>query len=486
MSVTRAATVPAAIGAAAIGAALLLGGCLLRPGPEELERLIEHRGRVYSTVVFSRQPGEDERPIEELRRTLDYWTASAPPGAAPRWRGILVPDRDELYRDLARAIDDGAPSITLRSYIYDGIGIDALTLVDYLDGSGTLIGYDSVAYQPPLEKRRAPATVGWDDMAWWEWPQLVIDVPVALVIGVKELAFEIVKSPFSAIESGFHGTAFERRLPMTPVTLERAALGFVEDWRNGIDAFTWRFRVRRRHTPLDTFRDLLGAVPLVGPLFDHKTPPAGPHGPVVSRGPDEIIVTQGIHADSASEQMIHPLEAALREAAPPDVEVWTSPYRYGGVADVVWSLFNFSNGFGYDLARDIVFHRGVAPGESVEIVGFSGGAQRAVVASRALRHAGVTVDRIVGIAGPVNGFSCARESHLLLARNFILDPVVLAARVTEVLYPFPSNVQIHAIPSGGPHNTPYLPHPETRAPFLAYDEALERVRAAEDFPPDDS
>ena len=60
--------------------AVLVGlGCLVYPGPVELERVQKKRGRVYETVLYTRQSpsnkGTRVRPLSELRATLAYWTA---------------------------------------------------------------------------------------------------------------------------------------------------------------------------------------------------------------------------------------------------------------------------------------------------------------------------------------------------------------------------------------------------------------------------
>ena len=99
-----------------------------------------------------------------------------------------------------------------------------------------------------------------------------------------------------------------------------------------------------------------------------------------------MAISQGIHAGDATEQFAAAWRRRLEEVRPGTPAV-TVPYRYGGVADVIWSILNISHGFGYDMAADIVFVRGVEPGEAVDLAGFSGGGQRAVVATRALRSA---------------------------------------------------------------------------------------------------
>ena len=458
----------------ALVAVAALGGCLVHPGPVELARLVERRGSPWAVTVFRSAPGEGEYSLAELRATMAWWNGSRP-GGAPRWRGVLAPEPEDLYARIIARIDGGEDAITLTAYRYDAVGLEVLSLVDYTTtAGGAPLGRDHVVYAPvaPPEGGRAP--LGYDWMRWWEYPQLLLDYPVALVIGLKELAGEIVKSPVSALESGWHSFIAEHRFPLAPLCLERAALGFVEDWRNGWTALTWRFRARAPHTPLDTVRDFLGAVPLVGPVFDFKSPPprlfeAGESATPRTR---RIHVGQGIHCDSAEEQMTLAWEHVVADLRP-DAQVVGAPFRYGGVADVAWSMLGISSGFGYELAADAALRSDLAPGEAVELIGFSGGLQRSLAAARALRQGGVTVNAIVGIAGPSMGFSCARRTTRLLASPSWRDPVVVAARFADSINAFPSNIADVGVTSPAGHFAPYLPNGRTRTPRRSYAAAFE-------------
>ncbi|MBI4602574.1 MAG: hypothetical protein HY721_11500 [Planctomycetes bacterium] len=458
--------------ALALALAALAPGCLFHPAREGLSRLKVHRGAPWAVTTFRAAPLEEgERPLSELRETLEHWLG---PGARgePRWRGALEPEPADLYERLAAAIDGGAGSITLTAYRYDAAGLDSITLVDYTDERGVLLGSDHVAFPvlpaPPGGRR----STGYGSLAWWEYPQLLLDYAVYGVLGLKELAGEAVKSPLSFLSAGWIGPLSEGRSPVSPVSLERAALAVAEDWRNGWTALTWRFRVRSRHTPLDLLRDAIAAVPIAGPLFDHRAPPADSAPPAST---SRIAVTQGIHIGGGDEQYLAAWVRALEEARP-GVVVGAAPYRYGSLFDTLWSLLNISHGMGYDLAARLVFEEDVGPGDSVEIVGFSGGAQRALAAARALRSGGITVHRIAGVAGPMAGSSCARETVLLLAEPATDDPVVLTAHLVASLFPIlPSNVEVSTVPGAGGHHVPFLPDGATRAPRLGYARRLAEV-----------
>lgn len=447
--------------------------CLFLPGPEALKRIESQRPDVpYARVVFRTEPLEGEHSLAELRSTLEFWTARGVDGE-PRWRSVLVPKPEDLYTQLLAAIDSGeADGMTLVSYKYDTAGTDDITLVDYVASGGRLVGYDHLdRITPPPRSSRGPF-IGYEDMRWWEYALLVVDLPVYLAIGVKEFAGEILRSPISVLDNGWLGTAVEGRSPVSPVCFERAAAAFVEDWKDGFTALTWRFRTRRRHTPLDLTRELLGAVPIVGPVFDHKSPP----GRTGAAPPTTVVaLSQGIHAGSDSEQWMQSLEKGVRETFPAQ-RVVTLPYRYGGAFDSVWSLLNISSGTGYEAARELVFEHGVGPADGLVLIGFSGGAQRLVAATHALRHAGVHVNRMISVAGPISGFSCAVDNVVLLGDDTISDPVVLTAHAVDWFYfPIPSNFRRVTVKGGGVHRLPYFPKGDTREPESGYIQVLEAV-----------
>ena len=340
--------------------------------------------------------------------------------------------------------------------------------MDYFDSDDNHLGWDFQSYSEVKTPPGGPTTIGYDDMSWWEYPHFLIDVPVYLAIGLKEFAGEIVKSPLSVLDVGWFDPMAEGRTPVSPVCFTRAGRAFVEDWRDGWTALSWRFRARRQHTPLDLLRDLLGATPLVGPVFDHHSPPETTGAPAPTSA---MIVGQGIHSGGSDRQFTLAWEKALREKRP-DIEVFTVPFRYGGVFDVMWSLFNISHGSAHDAAAQLVFDHGIAPGDTIEMTGFSGSVQRFFVATRLLRLAGVRVEQVVGVAAPASGGSCAVRNTLLLGTDPIADPVLLSTHATRLLFPFPSNIEVRWVEGAGGHHTPRLPDATTRAPQLGYETPL--------------
>ena len=74
-----------------------------------------------------------------------------------------------------------------------------------LGDDGERIGSDHLLYQEEPPAPGGPATIGYSSMSWWEYPQLLLDFPIYLVIGVKELAGEIIKS---GIDVAVAGSAF--------------------------------------------------------------------------------------------------------------------------------------------------------------------------------------------------------------------------------------------------------------------------------------
>lgn len=430
----------------------------------------KNRGRPYATTVFRKEPRAGERPLSELRATLEYWSGAGSRNE-PRWKGVLVPEPEDLYARLLAALDRGDPSMTLVSYRYDSAGLDPITLVDYLDDAGGQIGWDHVAFPEECRPASARLLAGFHNFAWWEYPLMLLDLPVYTALGLKELVGEAVKSPFSFVAQGWIGTAIEGRNPASPICFQRAFLAAREDWKNGFTALFYRLRARSRHTPLDLARDLMAAVPLVGPVFDHKSPPEDLAPPPAT---SFIVLSPGLNMSGDDEGYLAAWRRATEELRP-GVVVTVMPFQSGGVLDVIFSLVNISHGPGYDLAARLVFDEKVSGGDAVELLGFSGGAQRAADASHALRAARITVNNLVGVAGPVAGNACAVKESLLLAGNALDDPVVFTTHAFRLLFPFfPSNIAVFHVPEGGGHQMPFLPDGATRAPHRGY---ADRLRA---------
>ena len=259
------------LGAAALLCGLaLLQGCLFFSPRDELERLKAERGEPWAVTVFAKTPGPGEQPLEALRETLTFWSAPGS-GGEPPWKGVLTPEPEDLYVSVLARMDQGADRFTLVAHEYG----HRLTLVDYLDAKGDRLGWDHPAFPPPKKSLPTFPLVGFYTLEWWEFPQLLLlDLPVYLALGAKELAGEIIKSPLSFLEEGWIRGSIQGRCPVSPVSFEQAGGAFLEDWRNGFSGFLWRLRVRSQHTPWDLAMDLAAAVPVVGPLLDHKSPPA--------------------------------------------------------------------------------------------------------------------------------------------------------------------------------------------------------------------
>jgi len=381
--------------------------CQFSPGRETLTQLLESTAdaTALGRTVFRAEPreGSEEQPLTDLRATLAYWSARNSEGD-PRWRGVLSPEPQDLYERLLASIEDDAEEVTLVAYRYDAVGLAPLTLVEYCDQSGEYIGRDHVPYGGRAATTETPTFIGYDDLAWREYLQLVVDVPVFAVIGAKELSFEVVKTPLNAFDSGVVGSAVCGFSPLSRPAWERASHAVEEDWRDPFAALTDRFRVRNRHGLLDDLQSLAAALPLLGPFLESRSPPHGTGEP----SPTAIVFVS-----------------------------------------------------------------------TVELVGFSGGVQRFISTSRILRASGVSVNRLVGVAGPYSGVSCASKTRILLGDEPLADPVLLAAHAVNVIFfLFPSNVQAHRVEAAGGHYTPSFPQALTRAPRWGYAEGLNRFLAA--------
>ncbi|HLU48903.1 MAG TPA: hypothetical protein VK116_12500, partial [Planctomycetota bacterium] len=184
--------------------------------------------------------------------------------------------------------------------------------------------------------------------------------------------------------------------------------------------------------------------------------------------PRHLAVSPGIHAGGDDEQAT---AAWVRwiVSKRPDLTIHSLPYRYGGVFDTIWSLFGLSRGSAYAAAEELVFERGVRPGEEVLGFGFSGGVERMVGASRALRIAGIPVVSVTGAAGPWTGGVPTRSARVHLSENPFADPVVMTTRLVQgVFFWAPSNVEVRTVAEAEGHETPAFPDGRTRAPAAAY------------------
>jgi len=452
--------------ALAATAALALAGCLTA-GPEAaLESLLRERADPDFVTVFRASPGPGEHPLSELRETLAWW-AGPGSGDRPRWEGVLVPSDPGLHASLVERIDNGIGSLTLRAWRFDALWEDDFTVVDYVSGDGELLGWDHTAHVlPPRDEPRVTAfpVYGYFQMAWWEIPVLLLDIPVYLAVGAKELAGEAVKSPLALVTYLIETAAVERRSPLSPTALGRAAGALLEPWKNGFTALIYRFRVRSAHTPIDLLRELAAAVPFVGPVFEPQSPP---EDDTEAPGTSLVILTGGVHG-AAEGAALYPWTRAL-EALRSEAIVATAPYPGGTVLDPVWSMLNLSSGPGHDLAARIIFDEGAAPRDGIEIAGFSAGLQRGVAAARLLRRGNVSVNRLVGVAGAFAGGSPARMGTALLGEEEV------AASIAAHLWPFPSNLAILRARGSGGHRLPYFPDGATRAPGLGYHRLLEAL-----------
>jgi hypothetical protein len=249
-----------------------------------------------------------------------------------------------------------------------------------------------------------------------------------------------------------------------------------EDIRQSTLAAEWGLKVRHIHTPLDLVRDIATNVPVVGPLFAGLWPRVGvPRLPDDGRDRGVIAISQGIYAGGAAQQLVTAWEREI-ELVRPTTPVRVIPNVHSGIVDVAFSLLNLSHGYAYDAAGRILSDLGGS--RRVELLGFSGGAQRFLVAGHLLVDAGVTIDRFTGIAGPSLGPAPARDAVIFLDEGLCPDPVVASARIVGVLdfvmLRSPGRVDVLGADE---HHVPYFPDYLTRAPNGGYArEIRERLR----------
>ncbi len=449
---------------------LTLAGCTMLPG-RPLESVTPPHGSTVEVFEAARCD-DDSHSLASLRRTLDHWRT--PIRGRPRFEGILRPNDPTLYDAIIAHIDAGAPRIALHSEEFARVGWDGLSTVWYVaDDPNAPLGRDETlegAAEPAPPS--TPEWVGYDGLTWWSLAQYPLHLAIHSLIGLKNAAFEVVKVPLTGLEMLTLPSLLPPHAPWVAPSVERAGAAMAEDVRHAALAIGWHVMVGHADTPLDLVRDLLTAAPLLGPVI-LAIWPRRPLAPTSNPVPDDtmIAVSQGIYARGPDAQLVTGLARQLESLRPASI-VKVVPNVHSGIFDVLFSLLNLSQGYAYDAAARI---RGGLDGtNTVELVGFSGGAQRMLVAGHLLNGAGVTVRRLTGIAGPTFGPAPTSDAVVFLGDAMRPDPVVASARIVGLasgLAPgSPIRVDVHG---GGNHHVPYFPDSRTRAPNAAYAEKLD-------------
>lgn len=334
--------------------------------------------------------------------------------------------------------------IEARQFAYDSFDGGRLWLTDYyIDGK--LLGTEYAPYtydDPEIESMRGRGPGDAAPWLWYNYALLPVDLGVSIVIGVKECGFEIAKAPLTLVEFAFVSPFSEQYGLAAPFE------ACYEDAHNAMTALTWRFRSTRPPTLATALRDLVGAVPLVGPGIGSLAAPSR-HGSL--QEPKLAAISNGIYTPdgkSAAENW------RLNTELSTGIKSIVTPYDYGGIFDVAFSMLNLSSGFGYELASQVERH--VQRGEVVTLSGFSGGVQRSVAASRALEQAGITADRLLGVSGPTRQPGVAGNETLLMSDDG-KDWAVVVAVVLEWLIPvaLPRSLAFEWVHNGGAHGIPF-------------------------------
>ncbi len=346
--------------------------------------------------------------------------------------------------------NEGLPRIKLLSYVYDRMGFEDPSLTFYIEnredagrGSPKVFGWDFAMigpdYDTHLNKNRCNCNMmkkGFSDYEIEE-PVDYLSIPytflIDIVIGLKQFAGEIIKSPISFLEAElFENMIMEGKIPFYKLDGFKAA---GEDWRNGVTALTYRHRIDGNQGILATTQNLLGEIPIIGSVFDQWLWKD-------SGNANKLFLTRGIYGgDDYSQIMdlwVHYLKNPPVGNCPPDQSINQTgsstpeedtnipfikviPYRYGGAVDVFWALLNISHGYAYDMASEIVSKCDVHPGESVALSGHSGGVQRSIATARILNDDGIKVEKIYGIAGPAMGYAPCKKTRVVLNRRLSQD-----------------------------------------------------------------
>jgi hypothetical protein len=272
---------------------------------------------------------------------------------------------------------------------------------------------------------------------------------VDTIIGLKQFAGEILKSPISFVEAEFIENIFvEKKIPFYKLDGFRAA---GEDWRNGVTALTYRYRIDGDQGIVATTQNLLGEIPVIGSIFDQRHREK-------SGTANKLFLTRGIYGGNDSAQnmdlWVHYLTNPPVQERPPDQSTRQSgsttpdetnrvdtdrpyikviPYKHGGGIDVFWALLNISHGYAYDMASEIISKYDVNPGDSIHLSGHSGGVQRNIATARILNDDGIKVEKIYGIAGPALGYAPSKKTKVVLNSKFLDDPVSEISRLLRYI-----------------------------------------------------
>jgi len=441
---------------------LTLPGCLARYGEDRLGQLLssikdlEENGEELTEERIKEKLGKPGflKPIYE--RNLNFsslYNLKKDSGV------LLIPNRIGLYDDMLTAVEEErSSSIKLLSYVYDRRGfleLSSLTFyIESLEGivqdEPEVFGWDYVKYgNKNNTKRNRQPYINYKIKKPADYLRLPYTFLVDTIIGLKQFAGEILKSPISFVEAEFIENIFvEKKIPFYKLDGFRAA---GEDWRNGVTALTYRYRIDGDQGIVATTQNLLGEIPVIGSIFDQRHREK-------SGTANKLFLTRGIYGGNDSAQnmdlWVHYLTNPPVQERPPDQSTRQSgsttpdetnrvdtdrpyikviPYKHGGGIDVFWALLNISHGYAYDMASEIISKYDVNPGDSIHLSGHSGGVQRNIATARILNDDGIKVEKIYGIAGPALGYAPSKKTKVVLNSKFLDDPVSEISRLLRYI-----------------------------------------------------
>ena len=418
---------------------LLCPGCLVRYGEDRLNQLLMSVNNLQRVCVENDEKLTEEKIKEKLGKpgwlkpvyehNLDFTLLKN----LKKDSGVLlIPNREGLYNDMLIDIKKKRlKRVRLLSYIYDRMGHEDASFTFYIgnyrnEETPIIIGWDYVKYSDyePIEKD-AKMFVNYKIEKPVDYLRLPYTFLIDTIIGLKQFAGEIVKSPVSFIESEFFENIFnERKIPFYKFEGFKAA---IEDWHNGITALTYRYRIDGKQGILATTQNLIGEVPVIGSIFDQWYKKE-----IVDA--KRLFLTRGIYGSDNSAQNTALWEHFFIEQKESiEFSVKAIPYRYGSTVDVLWSMLNISHGFAYDMASEIVINNNIKPGDSIHLCGHSGGVQRIVSTARILNDDGISVEKMFGITGPALGYIPCNKIEVELNGKILQDSTSDVSRLLNYL-----------------------------------------------------
>ena len=417
---------------------------------------------IDNIVTYSRYPVNPINGMDNFKKYLRFLSHSLYLGSQTVKRNfefeLIRTYPPDLYDRLYEITDDDFSSDKRYSSVsvyvckLNNIMKDShATLALYLDHDNRLIGYDFLGSEELQRKvssknnyKNKKIKKDWGPKGWQNYIYLPIDIGIC----VKQTVGEVIKSPIDLmgvpIVRLIMGDIEVSDKPLSKIgyALKLGKETFKEDIRE--IRYIWLYRLGKlnhhhklRNLPLNFICEPIREIPLIGNYIPRNTN----YVPTGTQTPGYLFLSRGIYGCSAEEQDTKNWEQFMKNILLEDIntkkeaangenntkpaqdegktnqitakkskidgskelQVCSIPYKYGSIMDVIWSLFNISSGYGYEMAYRIVNEHDIGQGDVIFLTGHSGGVQRCLIVEKLLLENQIRTQRRVGVAGPSQG-----------------------------------------------------------------------------------